>query len=71
MHMTVFVTHVDIPPVPSSVITGRGTDENGRVVTFAGDWRPMLALAEALKNEPEIPVDVPWWAVLTVEQGEA
>lgn len=65
--LTVYATHVDIPPVPTSVWTGRGTDENGRVIRFAGDWRPMRDLAQALEVEPEIPVEVPWWSVLEVE----
>ncbi len=40
-----------------TVAVGRGTEEDGREITFAGDWRPMLGIAEAISAE-EAPVSV-------------
>ncbi|MGH7730869.1 MAG: hypothetical protein ACRENJ_06410, partial [Candidatus Eiseniibacteriota bacterium] len=41
------VTHVQVTP-GCTVALGEGLDECGRAVSFAGDWRPMLAISEAL-----------------------
>jgi hypothetical protein len=48
----------------SSVAIGHGTEEDGgRPIRWAGDWRPMQAIAEAL-DAGEAPVAiVPDWAV--------
>lgn len=49
-----------------TVAEGFGTDmDTGRPVRFAGDWRPMVAIAEAVQagDEPVL-ADVPDWAIL-------
>jgi hypothetical protein len=48
----------------STIAIGVGTDDGGNEVRFAGDWRPMQDIAEAIQRG-EIPeVEVPDWAVL-------
>jgi hypothetical protein len=51
----VTVTHVQITP-GCTVALGKGIDECGRAVSFAGDWRPMLAIAEALERGETVEV---------------
>ena len=63
--MMVNVTHVQYSG--GTIATGSGTDERGRTVTFAGDWRPMQTLAEAVESEGEVEVYVPEWAVLSIK----
>jgi hypothetical protein len=48
----------------STVATGDGVDENGAEVHFAGDWRPMAAIREAIEMGEEPTAEVPDWAVL-------
>src|SRR5262252_8366390 len=45
--LRVTLTHVQMMP-GCTVALGEGLDSCGRAVSFAGDWRPMLALGEAL-----------------------
>ncbi len=48
----VSITNVQIMP-GCTVALGEGLDEHGRAISFAGDWRPMLAISEALdRGEP-------------------
>ena len=48
-----------------SVATATGTDmETGDWVTFAGDHRPMMAIAEALATGEDVEVDVEDWQIL-------
>lgn len=54
-----------LPDVGETVWRGIGTDpETGEQHKFAGDWRPMLDILNAL-NAGEVPTaDVPDWAVI-------
>jgi hypothetical protein len=45
-HVT--LTRVQITP-GCTVALGEGLDECGRAVSFAGDWRPMVMMAEELR----------------------
>ena len=62
----VHVTKVDITP-GSTVGIGYATDAEGREFTFAGDWRPMLQIAEALHAGREVEVWLDGWTVLCWE----
>ncbi len=53
--LRVTVTRVDVVP-GSTVATGVGLDRDGREVTFAADWRPALALVEALEAGEHVEV---------------
>lgn len=61
--LRVTVNHVQITP-GCTVALGEGTDECGRAVSFAGDWRPMLTIAEALEAGEEVQVYLDHWQVL-------
>ena len=53
-----------------TVAFGRGTDDSGRGVLFAGDWRTMLHLVDML--DADIPVEV-WidsWQVLGYRRAD-
>jgi hypothetical protein len=64
MDKVIRVTSVQITP-GSTVATAAGEDvESGEFVSFAGDWRPMLHLAEALADGQEVVAEVPLWAML-------
>ena len=58
----VYVTSV----IPQGTVSlGVGTDDDGRKVIFAGDWRPMQHIYEAIaRGDDWVEVDVPPWAVL-------
>ena len=62
----VLVTKVDILP-GSTVGIGYATDQDGRQFTFAGDWRPMLQIAEALHDGHEVQVWLDGWQVICWE----
>ena len=64
--IAVHVTKVDITP-GSSVGIGHATAEDGREFTFAGDWRPMLAIAEALYDGQEVKVWLDGWQIMCYE----
>ena len=59
----VSVTQVQIMP-GCTVTLGEGLDECGRAVSFAGDWRPMLAIAQALDRGEAVEVYLADWQVL-------
>jgi hypothetical protein len=61
--LSVTVTHVHMTP-GCTVALGEGIDQRGRAVSFAGDWRPMLALAEALDAGEVVEVTLGQWQVL-------
>lgn len=65
LHVT--VTRVQIKP-GCTVALGEGIDDCGRVVSFAGDWRPMLAIAEALEVGESVEVSLDWWQVISLRQ---
>lgn len=60
----VHVTSVDITP-GSSVGIGHATDTQGQAITFAGDWRPMLLIAEALHDGEEVEVWLDGWEIIS------
>lgn len=62
--LRVSLTNVQLMP-GSTVALGEGIDERGRVVSFAGDWRPMLAIAEALEAGEEVQVYLDGWQILS------
>jgi hypothetical protein len=49
--------------------TGVGRDAEGNEVTFAADWRPCLALAEALRSGYEVEVTLADWQVICWQCG--
>ncbi len=49
------VTSVQVLP-GAMISTGRALDETGQPLVFAGDWRTMLAIAEALEAGEEVQV---------------
>ena len=59
----VTLTRIDLVP-GSTVGTGVGLDAEGNEITFAADWRPALALAEALAAGEEVEVVLQDWQVL-------
>lgn len=61
LHVT--VTHVQITP-RCTVALGWGLDECGRAISFAGDWRPMLAVAEALDRGEPVKVYLDHWQII-------
>jgi len=48
----------------STIATAIGVDENGQRWHFAGDWRPMRDVAEALKAGEDVKVDVESWQIM-------
>jgi hypothetical protein len=66
--LRVTVTHVQITP-GCTVALGEGLDECGRALSFAGDWRPMLAIAEALGAGEPVEVHLATWQVLSWRTG--
>ena len=62
--LQVLVEWVKAPSAKATIAVGGGTID-GRAVTFAGDWRPMLALAEAIRDRGgPVEAEVPRWAIL-------
>ena len=52
-----------------SIGYGVGLDEEGRRIRFAGDWRPIEALAEALDAGEVVEAEVEGWQILGVEEA--
>jgi hypothetical protein len=66
--MTLHLERITIP-AGSTIGYGRGIDEHGNVVRFAGDWRPLRDLGEVLAAATgPIEADVSDWQVLSVEE---
>src|SRR5262245_47049551 len=59
----VTLNRVQIMP-DSTVAPGEGIDQRGRVASFGCDWRPMLALAEALEAGEVVEITLDQWQVL-------
>jgi hypothetical protein len=55
----------------STVATGVGQTDDGRVVTFAGDWRPMQTLAEAVHAGVDPEVDVEPYQIINIAHRHA
>ncbi len=64
----VSITDVQITP-GCTVALGEGLDECGRAVSFAGDWRPMLAIAEALDRGEPVEAHLDDWQVIAWRAG--
>ena len=63
------VTRVSIPAM-STIGYGRGVDDQGNLVRFAGDHRPLRQLGEALAAATEpIEVEVADWQALSIEEA--
>ena len=57
-------------PAWSTIGFGAGLDEDGRRVRFAGDWRPLRDLGEALAGADEpVEVEVGDWQVPSIEEA--
>ena len=61
--MTLIVTKVEIPAM-SSLGHGEGWDEDGRLVRFAGDHRPMRDLGEAVATGEVVEGEIESWQVI-------
>ena len=59
----VTLSRIDLVP-GCTVATGVGLDVDGNEVTFAADWRPALALADALAAGDAVEVLLEDWQVL-------
>ena len=67
--MTITLERIAVP-ADSTIGYGLGVDEDGRRVRFAGDWRPLRDLGEALADADEpILVEVEPWQVLAIEEA--
>lgn len=62
--MNVTVESIQLTP-GSTIATGYGRDERGRLVLFGGDWRPMEALQEALRHGEEPTAYIEPWQILS------
>lgn len=61
MKATIYTVSI---PAMSTIGTGDGIGEDGRVVRIAGDHRPMRELAEAIRADgPQVAEIEPWQAV--------
>ena len=59
------ITLTDVLIMPGCTIAlGEGMDQCGRVVCFAGDWRLMLACAEALDAGRTVEVYLHGWQII-------
>lgn len=61
--LQVTLTRINLVP-GSTVGTGVGFDPAGNEVTFATDWRPALALAEALQAGKTVEVTLVDWQII-------
>jgi hypothetical protein len=64
--MIVYVEDVESFNPQGTVTRAVGTTEDGSVVIFAGDWRPMRDLQAYVEEEGGVDVEVEDWAVLSV-----
>lgn len=64
--VVVTVHKVDLPP-GSTVGIGHAAEVAGREFTLAGDWRPMLQIAEALDAGHDVQVWLDGWTILCWE----
>ncbi|HTQ48491.1 MAG TPA: hypothetical protein VMI75_37300 [Polyangiaceae bacterium] len=60
------VTKVDMTAGSSTGIA-HATDSEGREFMFAGHWRPMMTIADALREGYEIDVWLDGWTILCFE----
>jgi hypothetical protein len=63
------VLRVTITP-GSTVATGEAVDAIGRAILFAGDWRPMRTIAEALEAGEVVEVALEDWQVLAHRRAD-
>ncbi|HEY2953851.1 MAG TPA: hypothetical protein VGK89_01235 [Candidatus Eisenbacteria bacterium] len=52
-----------------TIAIGHGTDREGRELSFGGDWRPMLQIAEALEAGEPVEVTLEPWQLLAWGQS--
>ena len=66
--LTITLERITVP-AGSTIRYGLGVDQEGGRVRFAGDWRPLRDLGEALTVATEpIDVEVADWQVLSIEE---
>lgn len=61
--LRVTVTEMDLTP-GSAIGVGKGSDPEGRELSFGADWRCALAISEALQRGEEVTVWLEGWVVL-------
>jgi hypothetical protein len=66
--ITVHVLRIDLTP-GSTVGIGYATDPKGREISFSADWRPLLAIGEALKAGVSVTVTLADWQVICWRAG--
>ena len=64
--MRVEVTAVDYSS--GGIAVGHGLNDQLETVIFAGDWRPMLQIAEALDDGEIVEVELEDWQILSVHK---
>jgi hypothetical protein len=69
--MMVAVYRVESPFLHGTISVGYGVNEEGEDVRFAGDWRPMSDIAEAVEAGERPMAEVPSWAILSVSRKAA
>lgn len=47
-----------------SVVTALAETEDGQIISFAGSWREMIIIAEALDENKEPEVEIESWQIL-------
>jgi hypothetical protein len=60
--MKLTVTRVEY--TGGTIATGWGVDAEGEEFRFAGDWRPLKDIADALEAGEEVVADVPSYAII-------
>jgi hypothetical protein len=58
------VTVEAIERCEGSVTVARGIDDDGFIIRFAGDARPLAAIAEALEAGEDVEVELEDWQIL-------
>lgn len=60
-------THVTVQEVTltpgSTIATGVGVTDDGTIIEFAADWRPMRDIERALAQGELVETDLPGWAI--------
>jgi hypothetical protein len=62
--MLITVTEID-PPDGSTVTVGHGVEvETDRRIRFACDWRPAMAIFDAISQGEDVEVELESWQIL-------
>jgi hypothetical protein len=68
--MTVIVDSIHVAG-HSTIAYGVGRSERDELVHFAGDWRPMLRILEAVQAGEEVTVELEPWQIVAVIPPES